>query len=413
VGSLASGASLASLASSGDSSEASSLQDSSEGLARLDRQLSSSCSSLELEDIQEAIEGVRRTILQTEERTEARKELVHRLIRLRIRREDLEHRQYFLQPGQVQSLGHSLVPAEPGLAAARPAYCQECCGAAWPLLQAVYTCTTCSHTVHAACLPALRRACVGAFTTLVAGEQLGGHYDGSVSLSICPELSLAEQEYRCGECHSSLTPPGQARVCDYTGLSYCCSCHWGGLSPSPARILANWDFTPRPMAEASLQYLALVARRPSLRLSRGLQAVTEQVSGVVAMRHQLVAMKKYLVVCRLAQEEKILTKLKERQHFVEGPEMYSLQDLVDLESGQLASYLAATLAAFQEHIRACVLCTAKGFVCEVCTSTDLLFPFTPVVETCSSCQAVYHRDCFRSVAACPRCARRGRKVVEE
>ena len=65
------------------------------------------------------VRQVRRTILQTEERTEARKELVHRwmdlldlqdwrssltaprLIRLRIRREDLEHRQYFLQPGQV------------------------------------------------------------------------------------------------------------------------------------------------------------------------------------------------------------------------------------------------------------------------------------------------------------------------
>ena len=30
-------------------------------------------------------------------------------------------------------------------------------------------------------------------------------------------------------------------------------------------------------------------------------------------------------------------------------------------------------------------------VSQVCTSTDLLFPFTPVVETCSSCQAVYHR----------------------
>jgi len=49
---------------------------------------SSSCSSLELEDIQEAIEGVRRTILETEERSDARKELVHRLIRLRIKRED-------------------------------------------------------------------------------------------------------------------------------------------------------------------------------------------------------------------------------------------------------------------------------------------------------------------------------------
>jgi len=85
---------------------------------------SSSCSSLELEDIQEAIEGVRRTILETEERSDARKELVHRLIRLRIKREDLEHRRFFLHPGQLEERGHCLVPAEPGLASARPAYCQ-------------------------------------------------------------------------------------------------------------------------------------------------------------------------------------------------------------------------------------------------------------------------------------------------
>ena len=51
---------------------------------------STSSSSLELEDIQEAINGVKRTILETEVSSQARKDLVHKLIRLRIKREDLE-----------------------------------------------------------------------------------------------------------------------------------------------------------------------------------------------------------------------------------------------------------------------------------------------------------------------------------
>ena len=99
---------------------------------------------------------------------------------------------------------------------------------------------------------------------------------------------------------SQPTPP-QARRCDYTGQSYCTSCRWGRASPSPARVLANWDFTPRPMAEASLQYLALTARRPLVHLAHaapGLAAVTEEVAAVAGQRHHLLAMKKYLVVCR-------------------------------------------------------------------------------------------------------------------
>jgi len=50
--------------------------------------------SIELEDIQEAILGVKRTILETEVSSQARKDLVHKLIRLRIKKEDLENRKY-------------------------------------------------------------------------------------------------------------------------------------------------------------------------------------------------------------------------------------------------------------------------------------------------------------------------------
>jgi len=51
--------------------------------------------SIELEDIQEAILGVKRTILETEVSSQARRDLVHKLIRLRIKKEDFENRKYF------------------------------------------------------------------------------------------------------------------------------------------------------------------------------------------------------------------------------------------------------------------------------------------------------------------------------
>lgn len=395
----ASPGSIGSLASAGSSSGE---ETSEEYIINSSDQLS--CSSLELEDIQEAIVGVRRTILETEERSEARKELVHRLIRLRIRAEDLRHRHTFLLPGQLESRGHSFLPAEPS---PRPAYCQQCAAPAWPPLQTVHCCRTCGHTVHGACLADLARPCVGSF---LQGEEAitGPHYDGQLAIAICPELSLAEQDYQCAECGASLLP-GQARLCDYTGQSYCTSCHWGRASPSPARVLANWDFSPRPMAEASLQYLALTNRRPLIHLARaapGLAAVTEEVAAVAGQRHHLLAMKKYLLVCRVAQEERLLTRLKERQHMVDGRNMYSFQDLRDLQAGALHSYLDLVLAAWRDHITACVLCQAKGFLCELCNARDTIFPFSPLVEECQACEAVFHRDCLRSVAACPRCERK-------
>ena len=51
---------------------------------------------------------------------------------------------------------------------------QECGGAAWPLLQTVYSCRTCGHTVHGSCLVNIRRPCVGAFLNRLPGEEEEG-----------------------------------------------------------------------------------------------------------------------------------------------------------------------------------------------------------------------------------------------
>ena len=47
------------------------------------------------------------------------------------------------------------------------------------------------------------------------------YYDGSLLMSICPELSLVEQHFQCGDCPAELTHWGASRLCDYTGQLYC------------------------------------------------------------------------------------------------------------------------------------------------------------------------------------------------
>ena len=73
----------------------SSEEDASEDFDVLNTNDQTSISSLELEDIQEVINGVKKTILETDVSSQARKDLVHKLIRLRIKKEDLENRKYF------------------------------------------------------------------------------------------------------------------------------------------------------------------------------------------------------------------------------------------------------------------------------------------------------------------------------
>ena len=272
--------------------------------------------------------------------------------------------------------------------------------------------------VHYHCLKKMRRRCVGSFLSSLDQEESPSprYYNGQLELNICPELSLAEQNFQCAECSAELAGFGESRLCDYTGQYFCSLCHWGTANlPSPARIIHNWDFSPRPMCQAAVQYLQLVMRRPLVNLvltNPSLPAVVQEVAAIVRQRHQLLSMKKYLLVCRIAGEEKrLLTLLQDRQHFVDSPHMFSLQDMIDINSGVLSQYLQSKLDTFKQHITSCMLCLAKSFVCEICTGQDkeCLFPFDEGVEVCGECEAVFHRDCFRSLLSCPRCDRKKEK----
>lgn len=68
------------------------------------------------------------------------------------------------------------------------------------------------------------------------------------------------------------------------------------------------------------------------------------------LREDILMMKTYFLTCHAALEEKLLLQLQDRQHFVESSKIYSLQDLIDVSTGHLLSYLQKVHASYVTHI---------------------------------------------------------------
>lgn len=101
----------------------------------------------------------------------------------------------------------------------------------------------------------------------------------------------------------------EPRLCDYSGFYYCPSCHWNDSSIIPARIVHNWDFVPRKVARGSLQEINLFVDKPLIRLEEAnpkLFVFLEKLCLLKKLRRNLIFMRKYLVECRQATEEKLL-----------------------------------------------------------------------------------------------------------
>ncbi|ETE69159.1 Differentially expressed in FDCP 8 [Ophiophagus hannah] len=354
----------------------------------------------DVEQLRQAIEEWKQRILELPENSEKQKDAVVRLIHLRLR---------LRQPGA----SFSLLPG-------------------------------CSYRCHSKCLDLISKPCVRSKVS----------HQAEYELSICPETGLDSQDYRCAECRAPISLrgiPGEARQCDYTGLYYCSSCHWNDQAVIPARVIHNWDFEPRKVSRCSMRYLVLMVSRPVLKLretnpllfnyveelveirggkwaqkasvetkawcaelgiSPGARAWVKQpllgrVLPLQKLRQDILLMKPYFITCKEAMEARLLLQLQDRQHFVENDEMYSLQDLMDINAGRLSCSLTEIHTLFAKHIKLdCERCQAKGFVCELCKEGDVLFPFDSHTSMCTDCSAVFHRDCFYdNSTTCPKCAR--------
>uniref|UniRef100_A0A8C8RWE8 Rubicon autophagy regulator n=1 Tax=Pelusios castaneus TaxID=367368 RepID=A0A8C8RWE8_9SAUR len=223
------------------------------------------------------------------------------------------------------------------------------------------------------------------------------------------KVAVAKQNYRCAGCGIRTDPDyiRRLRYCEYLGKYFCQCCHENAQMVIPGRILRKWDFGKYYVSNFSRDLLSKIWSDPLFSvqdLNAALYRKVKALNQVRLLRIQLFHLKNMFKTCRLAKE--LLDSFDVVPgHLTEDLHLYSLNDLNATKKGELVPRLMELIKAGTLHVERCMLCQAKGFICEFCQNEeDVIFPFElNKCSTCGECNACYHKTCFRS--GCPRCER--------
>ncbi|XP_065565475.1 differentially expressed in FDCP 8 homolog isoform X2 [Artemia franciscana] len=297
------------------------------------------------EDLIKMIEFTKDEIMNKFDNLEERRTLVSKLIELRLQLQELKEK----KEERVTSIvvkEHKFESISPMKLKKGRVFCEACSGLVWIYLQSWYRCIGCGYVVHGRCTESVRRVCA-AFRIKESK---------SLITKICPEKGLHNQIYACVECGTVLSrnyKASEPRLCDYTGLYFCPTCHWNKKSIIPARVIHNWDFKPRPVSNGSYQYLRIMEKVAVINmddLNHKIFGLVEELDRLKELRQIILAAKEYLIACETAANQRILSVLKHRSHFIETSASYSLADLIDLESGVLLPFIENIVGKFEKHI---------------------------------------------------------------
>ncbi|XP_034386116.1 run domain Beclin-1-interacting and cysteine-rich domain-containing protein isoform X2 [Cyclopterus lumpus] len=225
------------------------------------------------------------------------------------------------------------------------------------------------------------------------------------------KIDVAKQNYRCAGCGTRIDPDyiKRLRYCEYLGRYFCQCCHENAQAVVPARVLRKWDFSKYYVSNFARDLLSKIAGDPLFNpndINSGLYKKIKALEAVRVLRVQLFHMKNLFKTCRFAKE--VLDQFDSLPgHLTEDLHLFSLSDLTAVRNGELAPRMKVLLKLGTLHAAGCVLCQAKGFVCEFCSNDkDIIFPFQlNKCQRCEECHACYHRSCFRTGKDCPRCQR--------
>ena len=124
------------------------------------------------------------------------------------------------------------------------------------------------------------------------------------------------------------------------------------------------------------------------------------------LRVQLNRMIDFLNTCRQGRE--LRTGVEERGgYLMESTEMFSMRDFFEIRSKKLNKFLMGQVQMIATHITMdCATCSARGFVCEICTDDKPIYAFEILkASACTGCKAYFHRQCIEGAISCPRCKR--------
>ncbi|XP_024879853.1 pleckstrin homology domain-containing family M member 1 [Temnothorax curvispinosus] len=235
-------------------------------------------------------------------------------------------------------------------------------------------------------------------------EQLG---------NIPREKGLDVQNYSCLDCGYAIGMTfSKAHVCAYSGAYYCSKCMAEGQYLIPSRIIHNWDLKQYSVSRKAAAYLEGKPALMDLKiLNPRIYMAVDTMAHVHALRIQLNLLRAYLFTCREPIIESLQKKVAPRDYLYEHVHQYSVSDLLDIPNGILAQQLQKVVEFARNHVITCWLCSQKGFICEVCNDTKVIYPFDmESTFRCGACNAVFHADCSNASKPCPKCERRRKRM---
>lgn len=251
---------------------------------------------------------------------------------------------------------------------------------------------------------------------------------------ISTAVGLSGQQYRCADCSRFIGMLyGRPRMCAVDARYYCQDCHSGQeRMVVPARVLHNWDFTPYPVSERNGRRLQSVHRSALYnvwQINAPLYELCSALDRVRRLRTQVVFLYAFLRTCRAA--ETALATFKRtlsyegevwrplaagsKPHLWLHVHLFSLCDLQDVGGGFLETRLRQAICEGRTHVLACQVCSQKGFICEVCHDSGIVYPFdVHTTACCRQCGSVFHKQCWQQVQwMCSRCERRKARCLRQ
>ncbi|KAM8888702.1 run domain Beclin-1-interacting and cysteine-rich domain-containing protein isoform 2-T2 [Synchiropus picturatus] len=203
------------------------------------------------------------------------------------------------------------------------------------------------------------------------------------------KMVVAKQNYRCAGCGTRVDPDyiKRLRYCEYIGRYFCQCCHENSQVVVPGRVLMKWDFSKYYVSNFARDLLSKIAGDPLFNpndINSGLYKKIKSLESIRVLRRQLFHMKNLFRTCRFAKE--VLDQFDTLPgHLTDDLHLYSLNDLTAVRNGDLAPRMKELLKLGTVHVASCVLCQAKGFVCEFCgNDKDIIFPFQ--LSKCQRCE---------------------------
>lgn len=146
----------------------------------------------------------------------------------------------------------------------------------------------------------------------------------------------------------------------------------------PARMIFNWDFKKYTVSQKAAAFLMEFQHQSFIDLkllNPQIYQYVDEMAELQSLRIQLNFIRAYLFTCCTPIIEKLRKQLWTKEYLYEHIHLYAFADLQRIPKRVLADQLRKVVTFGRQHILECALCSQKGFICEICQSNKVLYPF--------------------------------------